>query len=92
MAKAQKSYVCQACGAVSTRWAGKCDACQEWNTITEEAAAASVPKGLSGSKKGRVIDFVDLRASEQTDYARLVTKIGEFDRVTGGGLVPGSAL
>lgn len=92
VAKAQKSYVCQACGAVSTRWAGKCDACQEWNTITEEAAAASVPKGLSGSKKGRVIDFVDLRASEQTDYARLVTKIGEFDRVTGGGLVPGSAL
>lgn len=92
MAKAQKSYVCQACGAVSTRWAGKCDSCNEWNTITEEAAAASVPKGLSGSKKGRVIDFVDLRAGEKAHYIRYVTKIGEFDRVTGGGIVPGSAI
>lgn len=92
MAKAQKSYVCQSCGAVSTRWAGKCDSCNEWNTITEEAAAASVPKGLSGSKKGRLIDFVDLRAGAGAHYIRHVTKIGEFDRVTGGGLVPGSAV
>ncbi len=92
MAKAQKSYVCQSCGAVSTRWAGKCDSCNEWNTIAEEAAAAAVPKGLSASKKGRVIDFVDLRAGGNAHYIRHVTKIGEFDRVTGGGLVPGSAV
>lgn len=92
MAKAQKSYVCQSCGAVSTRWAGKCDACNEWNTIAEEAAAAAVPKGLSSSKKGRIIDFVDLRAGAGAHYIRHVTKIGEFDRVTGGGLVPGSAV
>lgn len=92
MAKAQKSYVCQSCGAVSTRWAGKCDSCNEWNTIAEEAAAVAVPKGLSASKKGRVIDFVDLRAGAGAHYIRHVTKIGEFDRVTGGGLVPGSAV
>ncbi len=92
MAKAQKSYICQSCGAISTRWAGKCDACNEWNTIQEETADASVPKGLSGKQKGRVIDFVDLRNDQSKTYPRHQTKIEEFDRVTGGGLVPGAAI
>ncbi len=92
MAKAQKSYTCQSCGAVYHRWSGKCDACNEWNTITEEVSAAAnvVPKGLSG-KKGRVIDFVDLRGENSGNYPRFTTKINELDRVSGGGLVPGSA-
>ncbi len=92
MAKAQKSYVCNACGAVSTRWAGKCDACGEWNTITEEVTEASVPKGLGGKQKGRVIDFVDLRNEKSASYPRHLTRIDEFDRVTGGGIVPGAAI
>ena len=92
MAKAQKSYICQSCGSVSTRWAGKCDACNEWNTITEEVSEASVPKGLSGKQKGRVIDFVDLRNEKSAVYPRHQTKISEFDRVTGGGIVPGAAI
>lgn len=93
MAKAQKSYVCNACGAISTRWAGKCDACGEWNTITEELEqAGSVPKGLSGKQKGRLIDFVDLRNEKTKIYPRHQTKIEEFDRVTGGGIVPGAAI
>ncbi|MBK6896085.1 MAG: DNA repair protein RadA [Alphaproteobacteria bacterium] len=91
MAKPQKSFVCQSCGAVTPRWAGRCESCLEWNTISEETAAASVPKGLNTNKKGRVIDFVDLRAGANATYPRYITKIGEFDRVTGGGLVPGSA-
>ena len=53
MARARASYVCQNCGAVSQRWQGKCEACGEWNTIIEEAAAlgvggASVRKGVVG--------------------------------------------
>ncbi|MCK5384466.1 MAG: DNA repair protein RadA [Alphaproteobacteria bacterium] len=92
MAKAQKSYVCQSCGAVFTRWAGKCDACEQWNTITEEITEASVPKGLSGKQKGRVIEFADLRDDRQGGYPRLLTRIAEFDRVTGGGIVPGAAV
>ncbi|MGH1403838.1 MAG: DNA repair protein RadA [Alphaproteobacteria bacterium] len=92
MAKAQKSYVCNSCGAISTRWAGKCDACNEWNTIVEEAAQQAVPKGLSGKQKGRIIDFVDLRNEKQKTYPRHQTKIAEFDRVTGGGIVPGAAI
>ena len=92
MAKAQKSYVCNACGSVSGRWAGKCDACGEWNTITEEVVEASVPKGLSGKKKGRVIELVDLKNDKSATYPRLLTRIDEFDRVTGGGIVPGAAI
>ena len=92
MAKTQKSYVCQSCGAVTTRWAGKCDACEQWNTITEEITEAAVPKGLSGKQKGRVIEFADLRSNKQSQYPRLLTRIAEFDRVTGGGIVPGAAV
>ncbi len=93
MVKAQKSYVCNSCGAVSTRWAGKCDACNEWNTISEEISdTGAVPKGLSGKQKGRIIEFVDLRNEKSKTYPRLKTKIEEFDRVTGGGIVPGAAI
>lgn len=92
MAKPQKSYVCQSCGAVSSRWAGKCDSCDEWNTISEEIGAEAVPKGLSGNQKGRVIEFVDLRNDQSREYPRYLTRIAEFDRVTGGGIVPGAAI
>ncbi len=92
MAKAQKNYVCNSCGSVSSRWAGKCEACNEWNTITEEITEASVPKGLGGKTKGRIIDFVDLRNEKGRVYPRLQTRIAEFDRVTGGGIVPGAAI
>lgn len=92
MAKAQKTYVCQSCGAVSPRWAGKCDACNEWNTLSEEVTEGSVPKGLSGKQKGRMIEFVDLRNDTTKVYPRYQTKMNEFDRVTGGGIVPGAAI
>lgn len=91
MAKTAKSYICQACGSVTSKWGGKCEACGEWNTIVEEKIEAAVPKGLSG-KKGRAIDFVSLQGADSAKLPRLTTGIAEFDRVTGGGLVPGSAL
>ncbi|MEM7650650.1 MAG: DNA repair protein RadA [Pseudomonadota bacterium] len=91
MAKSKTTYVCQSCGAVSSRWAGKCDGCGEWNTITQEVTEASVPKGMSAGKKGRKIDFVSLSDPAQSEYPRHISGIEEFDRVTGGGLVPGSA-
>ncbi len=95
MAKAaNKTYVCQSCGAVSARWSGKCDACGEWNSIAEEITE-TMPKGLGGTagkKKGRVLDFVTLKGEESEKMPRNKTDMEEFDRVTGGGLVPGSAL
>jgi len=90
VAKSTTSFVCQNCGATYTKWAGRCDACGEWNTIAEEAARESAPKGLGG-KAGRKIAFVDLKA-EGTPPPRRSTGIGELDRVCGGGLVAGSAI
>ncbi len=92
MAKVQKSFSCNACGAVTNKWAGKCESCGEWNSISEDAPLAALPKGLSTGQKGRVIDFVSLADKERKTYKRLISGIGEFDRVCGGGLVPGSAV
>jgi DNA repair protein RadA/Sms len=90
LAKASPRFVCQECGSVTTKWAGKCEACGAWNSILEEAARDEIPKGLSGGK-GRRIDFVALEGNS-APLPRLITGIGELDRVCGGGLVPGSCL
>ncbi len=92
MARARSRYVCQECGSVHTQWAGRCDACGGWNSLVEEAAPEGPPKSLSGSgAKGRKIDFVGLQGVSEPAPRRL-TGLAEFDRVCGGGLVPGSAL
>jgi DNA repair protein RadA/Sms len=93
MAKASKAFVCQACGAVTARWSGKCASCGEWNSIVEEAPATSGPPALVAIKggKGRVAMFEGLAAGRE-DPPRFPTGMNEFDRVLGGGLVPGSAV
>lgn len=94
MARATTRHVCQACAAVHPRWAGRCDACGAWNSITEEATPDAAPVGAksrAAARSGRVIDFVALDGERQPT-PRSRTGIGEFDRVAGGGLVPGSAL
>ena len=55
--KAQRAhFVCQSCGTIAPRWTGKCAACGQWNTLSEEAAAAPLPgSGVAGGKKGRLI-------------------------------------
>ena len=96
MARSRSVFVCQSCGTIHPRWAGQCDGCGEWNSIVEETSEAppigGAAKGKSGSarsKAGRV-DFVPLTGSSER-APRLATRIGEFDRVLGGGLVQGSA-
>ena len=92
MAKTRTSYVCQNCGAITQRWQGKCDSCGEWNTIIEEAAALGLG-GASprrGGSVGRPFPLEDL-SGDSKPLARIVTGIGELDRVAGGGFVPGSA-
>jgi len=92
MAKAAPRFVCQDCGAVHGKWAGRCGDCGAWNTIVEEVSRETVPRGL-GAGKGRKIAFSELAGrTDGTAPARLATGIAEFDRVTGGGLVPGSAV
>jgi len=93
MAKPQRNtFVCQACGAVSSRWAGKCVACGEWNSITEETDTAPPPgSGLAKASKGRGLAMESLQGRSE-EAPRLLTGLGELDRVTGGGIVPGSAM
>ncbi len=90
MAKSSTQYVCQTCGSVYSKWNGKCEACGEWNSIVEEVAAEATPKGL-GKAKGRAVEFVPLSGVSEKK-PRKKTGIEEFDRVTGGGLVAGSAV
>src|SRR3984885_7423001 len=90
MAKSS-SFVCQTCGTTAPKWSGKCEACGGWNTITEEGAAPPIGTNAGKRLKGRKFALEDLK-SEEAPPPRRVTGVGEFDRVTGGGLVPGSAL
>src|SRR6202044_864932 len=91
MAKLRTSYVCQNCGAITQRWQGKCESCGEWNTIIEEAAALGVgAAAVRRGAAGRPFALEDLSGDSQP-VARIVTGIGELDRVAGGGFVPGSA-
>ncbi len=89
MSKSTSQFICQACGNVTNRWSGKCDACGEWNSISEEASTAT-PKGLKAGK-GRAIAWESLEA-EAAEAPRIATGIAELDRVLGGGLVEGSAI
>lgn len=96
MAKPKTVYVCSACGAQAPKWAGQCGDCDAWNTLSE---AIDIPH--TNSARSRVAGFGDskdlnrvLNLAEVTldDVQRVPTGSSEFDRVLGGGLVPGSVI
>ena len=86
MAKAKKAYLCTECGSHSVKWSGQCPECSLWNTLTETTLAAS-----AGVARPRV---ASQRLDELPDdiELRYTTGFGEFDRVLGGGLVPGAVV
>src|SRR6476646_3365399 len=93
MAKAARAqYVCQSCGAVSPRWVGKCAGCGEWNTLVEEVDVAPPGPGGARPSKGRTVSLQNLAEAPAERFERMATGLAELDRVTGGGIVPGSAL
>ena len=90
MAKAKTVFSCTECGGQTLKWQGQCPHCQEWNTLVESIADAAPPKRFAGlAQASQVLKLADVEASEE---ARLPTGIGEFDRVLGGGLVPGAVI
>lgn len=91
MAKKNSQFVCQNCGTVYPRWTGKCEACGEWNTITEEALPQKEIKTATGGVGGKKIEFSDLSGAPEIVF-RLKSNIQELDRVCGSGLVPGSVI
>jgi len=88
VAKNTTRFVCQACGAVSAKWAGRCEVCAEWNTIAEEPAES---RPGPAARPGRKLALETLAGSADPP-PRLLTGIGELDRVLGGGLVAASAV
>lgn len=92
MARDGAVYVCQACGAAQSKWAGQCPACNAWNSLVEEVSSRA-PGSMSASKatKTRGLAFEGLQ-SETPAPPRIATGVDEFDRVCGGGVVPGSAI
>ena len=92
MAKSKTVYVCGDCGSESAKWQGQCGDCKAWNTMTrlsiEDTARSARKQGFAGQLAAASI----LGEVSAQDVPRLATGSGEFDRVLGGGLVPGSAV
>ena len=88
--QAKTQYSCQECGWSGSRWNGRCPQCSAWNSLSEELIPSSNPKRASLSKKlASPLSFSEISASS---LSRFLVGIKEFDRVIGGGLVPGSFL
>jgi DNA repair protein RadA/Sms len=98
-AKARSQHVCQSCGHIEPRWVGRCPSCAEWNSLVEEAvqparsAATAGSARRDGGKPIALAEFLDpARGGKLAVPPRIVTGIGELDRVLGGGVVPGSLV
>jgi DNA repair protein RadA/Sms len=92
LARPKIQFICQNCGTVHPRWAGKCDGCGEWNTLSEDNPLAGIGGGPGKiSEKGREVALYSLDG-EIEEAPRFLSGIGELDRAIGGGLVRGSAI
>ncbi|HET6472936.1 MAG TPA: DNA repair protein RadA [Pseudomonadales bacterium] len=92
MAKARVAYVCNDCGAEHGKWQGQCSACSAWNTLTRITLGPAKTVAPSTGYSGTAPAVQILGEVESTDSERIATGFGEFDRVLGGGLVPGSVV
>lgn len=90
MSKSSTLYICNECGTQHPKWVGKCPDCGGWNSLHEEVIS-SIPKGLKRNSSTKPLEFYSLKG-ETSPPPRYITGINEFDRVCGGGLVPGSVL
>ena len=96
MAKQKLAYVCNECGEDFSKWQGQCINCGNWNTLSEVRLGSGKRSTSSGGgyagAAGQQAQILDLSAVELSETPRFSSGIGEFDRVLGGGMVPGSAI
>jgi DNA repair protein RadA/Sms len=99
VAKAKTAFVCNDCGADYPKWQGQCGECHAWNTLSEIRLSAPAGKTAAGARSARRAGFAGTISAVQkladvavVDLPRLESGFEEFDRVLGGGLVPGSSI
>jgi DNA repair protein RadA/Sms len=93
MAKARSQFVCQQCGAIHSKWSGRCDNCGEWNTLVEQVTSSgtsSVAKGSTSGKKLNVQSIKDVKSEDNS--RRMGTGADDLDTVLGGGILPGAVV
>ena len=91
MAKSKTIFVCNECGNESTKWLGKCPACNSWNSFFEQKVVESKNSSLKAKDLKRNIPQ-KLNSYEAKEAIRASTGFGELDNVLGGGLVKGSLV
>ena len=92
MKKTETIFACQNCGHQSRKWLGKCPECGEWNSLVEERAQPSRKSGARIGFKLRDVAAVPFTEIEPQDDVRISSGVTEFDRVLGGGIVPGTLV
>jgi DNA repair protein RadA/Sms len=98
MAKTRIHFLCNSCGSVHPKWIGKCPDCGAWDSLEEYKAPTPDARGEARTRAAQTGDIargaeaLPLHQIDETDTPRRPTGIGEFDRILGGGVVPGSAV
>lgn len=92
MAKTKYRFVCQSCGYVSAKWLGRCPECGAWDTLVEETEVSAKPSKSYLPVGSEKVKPRTIASVAQVKVERLATGIREFDRVLGGGVVPGSLV
>lgn len=88
--KITTKYVCNECGYDSSKWLGKCPACNSWNSFVEEKVSSKSSKSLNSLSSSPKNEVIELNKVEHKSTARIKTGISELDRVLGDGFVYGS--
>jgi len=88
--KTSTIFVCQSCGYQSTKWLGRCPDCQQWNSLIEESDSKQLESGKYFPRFSQEVSL--LHTVNVDESIRVSTGISEFDRILGGGVVPGSVI
>src|ERR1700704_5586995 len=92
MKKPETTFVCQSCGHQSRKWLGKCPDCGEWNSLVEERARVTNKRAERTGFALKDVAAVAYQEIESQDDVRVLSGVPEFDRVLGGGIVPGTLV
>src|SRR5712692_3480371 len=85
-------FICQSCGHESRKWLGKCPDCGEWNSLVEERVREAKKSAAGVGLRVRAAEAIAYHDIESQQDVRTPSGVTEFDRVLGGGIVPGSLI